>query len=331
MTRSAIRSSAAGSSVADLVLLDALAQDRQPRRVVGGADVGHESGLEALAQPLLELAEVARQAVRREHDLRAGLVQRVERVEELLLGAGLGLEELDVVDEQHVDAAVRGLEALDVMAVERAEEVVRERLGGRVAHGRAAAVRGDVVGDRVEQVGLAEAGRPADVQRVVGEAGHLGDGERGGVGEAVGVADDELLERVARVEASDRGPARPGRLARAGSRAGRDELDAGVGPEDGGRCRRAGAVRSAARPRAGSRPAPRRRGCRRGARERTAVQATGARSTRRRPAATRRGWGASRMGCSSSITGACGVLLGGGRSGKAMERRGPWGGPAGRT
>ena len=145
---------------ADAVLLDALAQDREPRGAVRRADVGDEAGLEALAQPHLELAEVAREAVRCQHDLRARLVQRVERVEELLLGAGLGLEELHVVDEQHVDAAIGGLEALDVVAVERAEEVVGERLGGRVADGRAAAVRGDVVGDRVQEVRLAEARRP---------------------------------------------------------------------------------------------------------------------------------------------------------------------------
>ena len=41
-------------------------------------------------------------AVGGEHDLAARLVQGVERVEELLLEALLALDELDVVDEQHV-------------------------------------------------------------------------------------------------------------------------------------------------------------------------------------------------------------------------------------
>ena len=72
----------------------------------GGGDVGDQAGLEALAQAVLERAEVPRRAVRGEHELGAGVVQRVERVEELLLGPGLGLEELHVVDEQHVDVAV---------------------------------------------------------------------------------------------------------------------------------------------------------------------------------------------------------------------------------
>ena len=40
------------------------------------------------------------------HDLLLRVVQRVERVEELVLRAFLARDELDVVDEQHVDAAV---------------------------------------------------------------------------------------------------------------------------------------------------------------------------------------------------------------------------------
>ena len=43
---------------------------------------------------------------------RPRVVEGVERVEELLLGLRLALEELDVVDEQHVDVAEAGLEAL---------------------------------------------------------------------------------------------------------------------------------------------------------------------------------------------------------------------------
>ena len=139
-------------------------------------------------------------AVGGEDELRAGAVERVERVEELLLGAGLALQELDVVDEQHVGVPIRRLEGVHVVAVERAEEVVGEVLDGRVTDRGAVAVRLDVVRDRVEEVGLAETGRPADEQRVVGQPGHLGDRERRGVREAVRVADDELVEREAGVD-----------------------------------------------------------------------------------------------------------------------------------
>ena len=96
---------------------------------------------------------------------------------------------------------------------------------------------------------LAEAGRAADEERVVGEAGHLGDRERRGVGEAVRVADDELLEGVAGVEAPRRvggvRRARPPSARHGGAIAprgavvcavvvpGRDELDRGPAAEDG--------------------------------------------------------------------------------------------------
>ena len=189
-----------GVDAADAVLEHALAQDRQARAEVGRAHVADQAGLEALAQPVLERAHVARQPVGGQHELGAGRVQRVERVEELLLRLGLALEELDVVDEQQVDAAVGGLERVDAVVVQRADEVVRERLDGRVADGQPVAVGRDVVGDRVQQVRLAEPGRAADEQRVVGERRHLGDRERGAVGEPVGVADHELVEREARVE-----------------------------------------------------------------------------------------------------------------------------------
>ena len=48
--------------------------------------------------------------VRGDHDLLAGVVQGVEGVEELVLRLLLAGEELDVVDEEHVDVAVEALE-----------------------------------------------------------------------------------------------------------------------------------------------------------------------------------------------------------------------------
>ena len=112
----------------------------EARGEVGRADVGDQAGLEALAQAVLERVEVAREAVGGQHELGAGAVERVEGVEELLLGLRLALEELDVVDEQDVDAAVGGLERLERAGVERADELVGERLDRRVADGEPVAV-----------------------------------------------------------------------------------------------------------------------------------------------------------------------------------------------
>ena len=140
-------------------------------------------------------------AVGGEHDLLVGVVEGVEGVEELLLGLGLALQELDVVDQQHVDVAVAPLEPVLPVVADRVDELVGELLAGHVAHLGAGVEAADVVADRVQQVGLAQPGVAVDEQRVVGLAGRLGDGDGGGVREPVGRADDEGLEGVLRVEA----------------------------------------------------------------------------------------------------------------------------------
>src|SRR5207247_9162520 len=73
------------SSDLDLLVVDVdavdphlAAKDRDTRLEIRRLDVGDETPLEAAAEPLLERRDVARRPVRREHDLRAGLVQRVE-------------------------------------------------------------------------------------------------------------------------------------------------------------------------------------------------------------------------------------------------------------
>ena len=109
-------------------------------------------------------------AVGGQHDLLVGVVEGVERVEELLLGLGLALQELDVVDQQHVDVAVAALEAVLPVVADRVDELVGELFARDVADLRAAVEAADVVADRVQQVGLAQPGLAVDQERVVGLA-----------------------------------------------------------------------------------------------------------------------------------------------------------------
>ena len=73
---------------------------------VGGLDVRDQPPLEARREPLLERGDLLRRPVARDDDLLVRVVQRVERVEELLLRALLAGEKMDVVDEENVHAAV---------------------------------------------------------------------------------------------------------------------------------------------------------------------------------------------------------------------------------
>src|SRR6202035_4077095 len=143
---------------------------------------------------------------------------------------------------------------------ERADELVREGLAGRATNRESRIVGEQQVGDRAEQVRLADAGRPAYEERVVRLRWHLRDGEGGGVRKPVAVSDHELIERQLRVgQWWSRRKHALGSLSRAGTGAGTscgggggirgraraaprvgvplraaplDQLDAGTGAED---------------------------------------------------------------------------------------------------
>jgi hypothetical protein len=105
----------------DVLALGLLAEDGEARLEVGRLDVGDQAHLEPAAQAVLQGGDGVRWAIRRQHELATALVERVERVEELLLGLLAVLQELDVVDQEHVDLAVaalelgRGVERMDSM------------------------------------------------------------------------------------------------------------------------------------------------------------------------------------------------------------------------
>ena len=200
---------AAGDELEDVVgnvepiHLSLLAKDRDAGLQLRRLDVGDQTPFEPGPQPVLEGGQLLGRPVGGDDDLLVRVVQRVEGVEELLLDAFLALDELDVVDEQHVDVAVAPLERRLAVIAQRVDEVVGEFLGRDVLDAHAGKQPLGVVACRVQQVGLAEAGLAPDEQRVVGARRRFGDGEAGGVGEAVGRADDEGVEGVAPVEADD--------------------------------------------------------------------------------------------------------------------------------
>ena len=119
------------------------------------------------------------------------------------LGLGrLALQELQVVDHQHVDAAQRLLEGERGLGAQRRDEAVHELLGGEIEHlALGAVVAGP--GDGLQQVRLAEADAGVDVERIehhrLAAARHrhlLG----GGVRQRVGAADHEGVEGQPQIE-----------------------------------------------------------------------------------------------------------------------------------
>ena len=107
----AMNSSTSGGIQRGLAL-GLVAEDGEAGLEVGGLDVGDQALLEPAAEPVLQRADGVGRAVGGQHDLPVRLVEVVEGVEELLLGLLLPLDELDVVDQQHVDVAVAALEGV---------------------------------------------------------------------------------------------------------------------------------------------------------------------------------------------------------------------------
>ena len=184
------------------LLGETLLQNLQAQLLIERADLGDEATLQARAHALVEPFDVVGRARRSDDHLPPAVEQRVDDVVELLLGA-LTVHELQVVDQQHVDAAELLLEGQRVLAAQRFDELIAEALGREIEHLRVGRPALHLPGDGVQQMRLAEADRGVDVERI--EAGsfaerRFGDLRCTGVRHAVRRADDEAVERVARIE-----------------------------------------------------------------------------------------------------------------------------------
>ncbi len=94
--------------------------------------IGDHAAAEPRAQPVFQAREIGGRLVGRDHDLLAGIDQRIEGMEELFLRVVLADQELQVVDHQHVDAAQVVLELDRGLVADRGDEVVHEFFGRHV-------------------------------------------------------------------------------------------------------------------------------------------------------------------------------------------------------
>ena len=91
----------------------------------GGSSSTTRPEREALGEAVLEADELLGRAVGGQDELAAGVLEGVEGVEELLAGALLAREELDVVDEEHVASAEALLEVMGAPVAHGLDEVGR--------------------------------------------------------------------------------------------------------------------------------------------------------------------------------------------------------------
>ena len=166
-------------------------------------------------------------------------MDRVERVEELFLRALFSRDELDVVDEEHIDPPVPLAELLALLRADRVDELVGELFARRVCDALLGVARDHRVSDRVHEVCLTQSGAAVYEERVVAVTRPLSHRERGGMRQAVVRAHDEGREGVARIqERSGLAPLLPACLLDASARCRRGHSRGGAGPR--GRRRRPG-------------------------------------------------------------------------------------------
>ena len=185
----------------DLGRRDPRVEDFEPQLFAERTHLDHEPGRQPRAHAVVEAFEIGRRTVGRDHDLAAGVDQRIERVAELGLDILAG-EELQVVDHQHVDAAQGLFEGERRLRLERRHEAVHELLGGEIEH-LALAAGIARPGHRVQEMGLAQSHAGMDVERIehhdvaaARDRDLLGRRMR----ERVGAPDHIALEGQARIE-----------------------------------------------------------------------------------------------------------------------------------
>src|SRR3989344_5242399 len=170
-----------------------------------GLDVGlryfrDHSGGETSLEALFEARQERRMLIGREDDLLIAVVERIEKVKELLLRL-LGVrDELHVIHDEHVVLAVLVLEAVRATGAHGIDVIDSEALRGHIENLLVRVRFLEMIPYRLNEVRLAAPRRAVNEERVVRKAGTLEDGLRGGACELVEGADDERFERIAGVQ-----------------------------------------------------------------------------------------------------------------------------------
>ena len=140
--------------------------DGQSRLEVGRGHIHHKARHEAALQPVLQLGHFTGRTVGGQHDLPAGFIQGVEGMKELLLSLLLAGDELDIVHQQDARLPVLFPELGVAALPDGGDQLVGKVVALDVHDPQVLPLALDLMGDGVEQMGLAQSGVAVDEQRV---------------------------------------------------------------------------------------------------------------------------------------------------------------------
>ena len=179
-----------------MILADLVFKDCQTEFVVRGLDVREKAGFKAAADAFFQLRQLARRTVGCEDDLFVVFIESVEGVEEFHLGSFFARDELNVVDEKHVRAAVFLAERLIPAALDREDELIEDLFTFDINDLHVRLAHECTVCDGVHEVRFAETGGAVDEEGIDLHPHVVGNVESRRMCETVRVAHDEVFEGV---------------------------------------------------------------------------------------------------------------------------------------
>jgi hypothetical protein len=124
----------------------------------------------------------------------------VEGVEELFLGPLSSGQIVDVIHEQHIDAAIFLPEIQNLSVLEMVDQVIHELFRGDIQDLETTIVFEDMVSDGVHEMSFTQAGTAVDIKRIVGLGGIFHHGRSGGMRELVAGAHHKVFKGVIGIE-----------------------------------------------------------------------------------------------------------------------------------
>lgn len=124
-------------------------------------------------------------------------------MEEDFLESFLAGEEVDIINQQNIDVAEMVAEIRQGFPVQGIDVQIAEFLTEQILDFGLFYLLADGLGNGLQQMSLAKAGRTMDEKRIVNRSRRAGNGMTGAMGEAVVAADDERIESVMGIETAD--------------------------------------------------------------------------------------------------------------------------------
>jgi len=121
-------------------------------------------------------------------------------MEKFLLALFALPEELDIIDDEHVNTAKLSLETEQITFLDCVDESVYEVFTTEQLNDCVGELSPRFAADGLQEMGFSEAGIAIDKKRVVGIAGRLADGNTACMRKSIARTDDEVIKGVIRVE-----------------------------------------------------------------------------------------------------------------------------------